>query len=87
MINLPQLSGCECQLPPRQALRDGRCLAGQAPMPTLFPAPIGAALSLGMGGQLGTSDKNLQGLQDSLALLVEFKGNFPGDPALTSPEA
>lgn len=56
-------------------------------MPTLFPAPSGAGLSLGVGGQLGTSDKNLWGLQDSLALSVEFKGNFPGDPALTSPEA
>lgn len=56
-------------------------------MPTLFPALSGAGLSLGVGGQLGTSDKNLWGLQDSLALSVEFKGNFPGDPALTSPEA
>ena len=55
-------------------------------MPTLFPAPSGAALSLGMGGQLGTFDKNLQGPQYILALLVEVKGNFPGDPALTSPE-
>lgn len=56
-------------------------------MPTLFPVPSGAGLSLGVGGQLGTSDKNLQGLQDSLALLVEFKGNFPGDLARASPEA
>ena len=55
-------------------------------LPTHFLVPSGAYNPLGVGGELVTSDRNVQGLQVSLVLLVEFKGKLPGGLELTSPE-
>lgn len=60
------------------------CLTGLLPAP--FPAPSRADLSLGVGSGLVTSGRDLHGLMDSLAPLVEFKGKLPRRTALTSPE-